>query len=65
MNQFADFNQIFMHITLGHDDELCFHGHSRTLLAKFMPKVAGMHNILCICWQILTRFACIYCNIMT
>ena len=24
MNRLADFNQIFMHITLGHGDELCF-----------------------------------------
>ena len=31
-------------------------------LAKFMPKVAFMHNILCTCWQILARFACIYCD---
>ena len=38
MNRLADFNQMFMHITLGHDDELIifwwpapnFQNHSRT-----------------------------------
>ena len=65
MNWLADFNQICMDITLGHDEELIDFGDldlffkvsAGLKLAKFEPKGACMHNISRTSWRILTRFA--------
>ena len=68
MNQMADFNQICMDITFGHDKKLNrlwwplsnFQGHCQTLSTKIKPKRVSLHVISwTIGWNV-TEFASLY-----
>ena len=65
MNQLADFNQICMDITSGHDKKLNrfwwhwsnFQGHCQTLSTKFKPKSVCLHVIsLTIGWNLIDHW---------
>ena len=61
MYQLADFNQICMDITFGHDKKLNnFQGHCQTYSTKIKPKSVCLHVISwTIGWNV-TKFASLY-----